>query len=376
MMRLGIFLLVGILVVGCYNSTKNSSEKKVDDIQLAIEKNADSLLQDPKISAISIGIYKDGNTHIGHFGELDKGNKNSPTNSTIYEIASVSKSFTGTLVAQAVLDNKLSLEDDIRKYLEGDFSNLEYESHPITIKHLITHTAGLPRFLPTEINGLFSNIDENLPFRIYNIEKEYSKQAFLEDLQSVNIDVMPGTSYSYSNADTELVAHILENAYGLTYEQLLQQYIFEIAGMGDTKVHLSNEDINRLANGYGETNKQVPHFANTLWGAGSGLKSTTVDLLNYIAFQLENKSQAVEESHKLLYSDGDVQMGYLWPILEDADDGVYYSIHGGAFGTQNFLLILPKHNLGISIITNQSGPETQGKLLNTLNNLLIDIKSI
>ena len=76
---------------------------------------------------------------------MDKGKGNIPTDSTIYEIASVSKSFTGILVAQAVLQ-RLNINDDIRKYLSEDFSNLEYEGKPVRIKHLLTHTAGLPDF--------------------------------------------------------------------------------------------------------------------------------------------------------------------------------------------------------------------------------------
>jgi len=370
-----ILLFTSFVILSCNSVTKTASSQTTDPIQIAIGKNANSLLSDPKINAISIGVYKAGKMYTRHFGELDKGKNNVPTDTTIYEIASVSKSFTGTLVAQAVLNKKIDLEDDIRKFLKGDYSNLEYEGNPIKVKHLITHSAGLPRFFPTRINDLFNNIDENLPFRIYDIEKDYNKAKFLNDLQSISIDIIPGTSYRYSNADVELMAHILENVYKMSFEQLLQKYICEKAEMKNTKVHLSNKEAKYLANGYGETNNHVPHFANTLWGAGGGLKSTIPDLVNYMKFQLEDNHQVVAKSRELLYSDENIQMAYLWPIFNDLDNGTYYNIHGGAFGTQNFLMIIPKYDLGISIITNQSGPETQGKLWNTLSNLLSEIKN-
>ncbi|MEJ8801368.1 serine hydrolase domain-containing protein [Pontibacter sp. H249] len=375
-MKLIILLILGITISSCNKHSKNITNSKIDSVKISIEKNADSLLLDPKINSVSIGIYKDGETYTGHFGELDKGIGNKPTDATIYEIASVSKSFTGTLVAQAVLDKKINLDDDIRKYLDGDFSNLEYNNSPIKIKHLITHTSGLPRSLPTSIDALFDTIDEKLPFRIYEIEKNYSKTQFLGDLQTVKIAAIPGTSFNYSNADTEVMAYILEKVYKMTYDQLLQKFICKPAGMKDTKVKLSAEELNRLANGYGETNKLVPHFANTLWGADGGIKSTTADLVNYMKFQLENNNLAAAESHKLIFSENDIKMGYLWPIITNDEDDIYYTIHGGAFGTQNYLLIIPKYNLGVSIITNQSGPETQGKLWNTMNNLLNDIKEL
>lgn len=368
-----LVLLISILTFSCNNKLKTSDKEAADSIESAIKKNATTLLSDPKINAISIGVYKEGKTYTGHFGELDQGKGTIPTDRTIYEIASVSKSFSGTLVAQAVLDNKLNLEDDIRIYLNGEYSNLEYEGNPIRVKHLITHTAGLPRFFPTRINDLFNNIDENLPFRIYNIEKNYSKKEFLDDLKTISIEIIPGTSYRYSNADVELMAHILENIYELSFEQLLQKYICTKAYMNSTKVHLSPEEMNHLANGYGEINNNVPHFANTLWGAGSGIKSTTSDLINFIKFQLDENNLVVKESHRMLYSENNMQMGYLLPIFNDSEYGIFYQIHGGAFGTQNFLMIIPKYKLGISIITNQSGPHTQEKLSSTLNNLLFEI---
>lgn len=121
-------LLCFIILYNCGNPEKKS---KIDDddinlVRVSMDTHADSLLLDTKINSVSIGIYRNGKKYTAHYGELDKGQKNKPTDSTIYEIASVSKTFTGVLVAQAVLDRKLNLEDDIRKYLKHDFKNLEY----------------------------------------------------------------------------------------------------------------------------------------------------------------------------------------------------------------------------------------------------------
>lgn len=371
-----VILIFAATIFSCLNLLNINSIRKLDPVQALIEKNAHSLLLDPNINSVSVGIFKDGEVYTGHFGELDKGRGNKPTDTTIYEIASVSKSFTGTLVAQAVLDSKINLDDDIRKYLDGDFQNLEFDNSPIRVRHLITHTSGLPRSFPKSIDALFENVDEKLPFRIYDVEKKYSKTEFLSDLQRIAIDAEPGTNFYYSNADTELMAYILEKVYEMTYDQLLQRFICNTAGMKDTKVNLSTEELKRLANGYGETNKLVPHSANSLWGAGGGIKSTTSDLIQYMKFQLDSKNRAATESHQLLFSKNDIQIGYLWPISKNSEDGISYSIHGGAFGTQNLFLLIPKYKLGVSIITNQSGPDTHGKLLNSLNDLLSDIKKL
>ena len=175
-----LIFFTSIFIISCKSSqhNKQSSEKKT--IELSVDRNAGVLLLDPTINAISIGVYKEGETYINHYGELDKGKGNKPTDETIYEITSASKTFAGTLVAQAELEGKLNLDDDIRKYLKEEFSNLEYGGHPIRIKHLITHTSRLPKFLPYSINKLFDNPNDSLAFKIYQIEKNYDREKFYQ----------------------------------------------------------------------------------------------------------------------------------------------------------------------------------------------------
>jgi len=118
-MKIKFLLILSILIFSnCKKSDKKAVSKHIDKVQMSMDKNADSLLLDSKINAVSIGVYKDGKKYTSHYGELDKGKGNTPSDNTIYEIASVSKTFTGVLVANAVLEGKLALEDDIRKYLK------------------------------------------------------------------------------------------------------------------------------------------------------------------------------------------------------------------------------------------------------------------
>ena len=192
-------------------------------IRKAIEKQGEKFIRNKNIHSVSIGVYKDGKTYINHFGELEKGTGNIPNNETIYEIASVTKTMTGYLVAKAVLEEKLKLEDDIRDYLKGDYPNLVFENQAITIQHLLTHTGGLPAFLPLEMNGVFEKFDEQVPFKVDSIESNYSKDQFLKDLHTVVISTKLGTQYSYSNVGAEIVGYILENIYQKSIDELLQE---------------------------------------------------------------------------------------------------------------------------------------------------------
>lgn len=81
-----LVFFLGIFVMSCKISQKEKPISKKNPIELSMDRHADSLLLDTTINAISIGIYKDGKTYIQHYGELDKGKGNKPTNETIYEI--------------------------------------------------------------------------------------------------------------------------------------------------------------------------------------------------------------------------------------------------------------------------------------------------
>lgn len=371
-----IALAIGliILLTGCDDSMIIGQASVHERTLLSMNRHAHSLLRDPKSHAVSIGILRDGKSYTRHFGEIDPGKDNKPTNKTIYEIASVSKTFAGILVAQAELSSLLNLNDDIRKYLPDDFPNLEFDGQAMTIKHLVTHTSGLPKFLPTAINDQFANIDEQLPLRIHEIESSYDKRKFFADLKQVKITSVPGTVYAYSNADTELLAYILENVYQKSYEDILRTVILSKADMPNTRIRLTGMQNALLANGYGEKNMQVPHMSNPLWGAGGGIKSTMPDLINYMKFQLDEANPVVAKSHTQLFENEYIRMGYYWPIHENADNGIFYQHHGGAFGTQNWFILIPKLKLGLSIVTNQSDMETAEKLLDVSNQILHDIR--
>lgn len=365
---------ISLFIISCENTSKKQQPLERSLIELSMDKNAHSLLLDSTINALSIGVYKEGKVYINHYGELDKGQSNQPTNETIYEIASVSKTFAGTLVAQAELEGRLNLEDDIQKYLKEDFPNLQYQGNPIRIKDLISHTSRLPKFLPQIVNQIIENPTDSLAFQIYKAEKNYSREQFFSDLHSVIIDTIPGTKESYSSVDTELIAHLLENIYNKSYEELIQEKICTKLGMVHTGVVLPSSLKENVANGYIQNNTLAPPMTNTLWGAGGGIKSTLPDLIQYIKFQLDKEDKLSTQSHQLVYQNEDYKIGYYWPISHDDFYGTYYSHHGGAFGTQNVLFIFPEKDLGISVITNQNISNTSSKLYKITNDILEDLK--
>jgi len=366
------FFTISILFFAC-NDNKASKPINTNLYVTEVTVLADSLLKDSKINAVSIGIYKDGKKNIFHFGELDPDQNNTPTDTTIYEIASVSKVFTGALVAKAVLDKKINLDVDITNYLEEEFKNFNYKDSPVTIRHLLTHTSGLPKFLPESVNTLFTEFNESLPFRMDSTLQLYSKSAFLKDLHKFRLDTIPGYNYSYSNVDTELMALILENVYDSSFENILTDFYKRI-GMTTTKIILDSEESKFLARGYGMTGKVVPSESIPLYGADGGIKTTLPDILNFMEFLLNGTNEVAQETLRPLLARKTSKLAYYWPIKYDEELGAYYRQHGGGYGTQNWLYIIPKYKIGISVITNQSDLDTANKLLVVVNNLIESLK--
>ena len=102
----------------------------------------------PRAATISIGVVQAGRTSTHHSGNAEMPGSDIPAADSIYPIASITKTFTGILLAQAVIDGKVTLEDDVRKYLPGSYPNLEFEGRFIQLAHLVNHVSGLPFNLP------------------------------------------------------------------------------------------------------------------------------------------------------------------------------------------------------------------------------------
>ncbi len=323
-----LFGFVTFLIVSC-NRNKSIENKSPEEI---VEHFATEFLDDDRIHSVSIALYNNGKETTFHFGEQNSNKKNPPTDSTLYELASVTKTFTGTMVAKAVLDGKISLDDDIRNYLPQEYPNFEYEGEKITIKDIITHTGGFPNFPPN---------DEN-------------KKAFWNGLHQVEISSKPGTEFQYSNTAPEITAYILEKTYGVPYQKLIEQYILEPNEMTNTKFVLNANDKILLIQGYNGENQPQEHFQNNLWGGIAGIHSNTKDLIKYIKYHLNESIPEVQESHKNFFkTQYDFDIGYHWNIVE-IENEVCYRHHGGIWGMQNWLMVFPESNIGIAVLSNAS----------------------
>lgn len=347
---------------------KTATEKQIYTV---MDAQAELFLKESKANSFSIRIVKDGKTYTRHYGEIDKGKGNKANNSTLFEVASITKLFTGTLMAKAVLDGKIKLDDDIRKYITGSYPNLQFNGTPVTIKDLVSLKSGFNKDLPDR-SKLFKNRNDSLAFKVEKLEKAYTKEQFFKDLKSIKVETLPGTVYNYNNGTVQLAAHILENVYGKSYETLLKENILIPLKLNNTKLHINQNET--IANGYDGNGVLMPFLPYSLWGSQGYLKSSLIDLTTFLKFELDKNNPLVQESQRDLLNNKTYWNAYFWDEVTVNHNGRNARKHGGAFGTQNLFWVFPDYNMGISVITNQGGENTYGNLYSAVQNLMDDLK--
>ncbi|WP_288446622.1 serine hydrolase domain-containing protein [uncultured Chryseobacterium sp.] len=343
-----------------------TDNRLVTDLDKMIQKEALAYMQNPARVGISIGVIKDGKSYFYNYGTTELGKSELPTSKSLYEIASITKTFTGTLLAHALADGKIKMSDDIRKYLDGNYPNLEFEKHPITIGNLTNHSSGLPQFLPDQ-SETFKKPMDSVALALSDFYKNYSKKKFYEDLHQAKIDFVPGTEYKYSNAGTQIAGDILEKVYHKSYADLLSEFITKPLNMNQTILGTNSA---QLLTCYNETGKVMPRNFTTVFAPAGGIVTNTEDLVKYMQYHLDESNHYVKTSHTpLVKGEGD-GIGLYWRIhnYEDGSKTVYHT--GGTFGFSSVLQIYPSKNMGVVILSNESDGESQGKLQDIADNLL------
>jgi len=328
-----------------------------DEVRAAVTKSADKYFKDaPQAAALSIGVFKEGNSYTYNFGSLHRDKHDEPSADTLYPIASITKTFTGTLLAKAVLEGKVHFTDDVRKYLAEAYPNLEYEGHPIELQFLVNHISGLPFNLP-DIPGNRPPFTPPMSPKTLEFVNHYTRADFLRDLHGVRLTGVPGQKFSYSNTGAVLLSLVLERVYGEFFEKIVQQKITAPLGMKDTTITLSRSQRQRLAPGYdqnGSVDSERPILA---LGAG-GLRSTVSDLLKYAAWETAEDEAAVKLSHEpRLNPAPDYSIGLNWNIIRKGKDIRLWQ-DGSVPGFLSFCIIFPQLKMAIVVLTNVEDPVT------------------
>ncbi len=327
----------------------------------AVHDAAIGFFKDPVHVGLSMVVSVDGQTAFYNYGTVSKASPQLPTPDTLYEIGSITKTFTGVLAAKAVRDGRMSLDEDFRRFLPEAYPNLASDGRPITLRTLISHTSGMPRDLPAT-DELFAHPDfQTLPDQLIALEKPYDRSRYLRELHGVVLATAPGLKVNYSNIGIKVLGFGLEGAFGRSFDVLLKDLITAPHQMASTALEVASDDQHRLARGYSPGGKPAPyHLPNA--GAAGGLYSSTRDMARYLQWHLDEGDPLIAQSHAVV--SGDLQSfaeGLGWNVaLTDQGRKIWQS--GGVYGMSSQMILFPAERVGLVLLANDAGFNTQGQL--------------
>jgi serine-type D-Ala-D-Ala carboxypeptidase/endopeptidase len=299
---------------------------------------------------IVVAMVDGDQSHIYTFGKLDSGA--APNAKTIYEIGSVTKTFTATLLAQAVTQGQLKLDQPLSSLLPG-YTIPSKDGHVITLANVAEQNSGLPR-LPTNMKPA----DPSDPYVDYDPGK---LKAFLA---SYTLTRDPGALYEYSNLAVGLLGYALGQHAGSDYATLLTTTILQPLGMKDTSVAMGKGDVAGMAGGHDDEGKPIPSWHFDALAAAGGIRSTGEDMLRYLQANMGQNPSSLWPAMQLAHTPRPTvrvtpnnQIGLIWMtqhtghgpdvIWHNGETGGYASFIGFTADRQHGVVILTNADIGV-----------------------------
>lgn len=329
-----------LILFALFASTIHGQENKTEKINAILQS-----YNKPNSSGLSIGIVENGTLiyakGIG-LASVEKNIKNDTK--TAFSIASIAKQFTASCIWFLMQEKKLSLEDDIRKYLP----EMPNYGTPIKIKHLLNHTSGI------------RNYHTIMDLQGFDYDSEYYNNVTVLQLASnqKGLNNKPGEKVLYSNTNYNLLTLIIERVSGKNLNEFAKDKLFLPLQMNSSCFKISSSQIiENKAEGYQFTDGK--YISNTSsqesYGAGS-MASTVEDVLKWIAV-LNGTNSELKSLSKFLIHCEKLENGekakYARGVMVDKYKGFQTISHSGfGWGGQSQLITVPEKNIGIIIMTN------------------------
>jgi CubicO group peptidase (beta-lactamase class C family) len=311
------------------------------------------------VSGLVVGIYDAGKLEIYGFGK-GPGDK-PPTGDTLYEIGSITKVYTGLLLADAVQRKEVQLDTPLAELVPPGVTVPTRENAVITLRHLVLHSSGLPR-LPNSIKP-----DAPDPYG------KYTEDMLLQDLIQANLETPPGTQVVYSNFGTGLLGFVLGKKLGGGYRSVVKTRVLEPLGLASTFFTIPAGAAPRRATPTNDDLAPVPPWTWTdaLAGAG-GLTSSARDQLKLIDAELDAASGgkgalrgAMRFSQEEQLADRPSDNAGLGWLIDPRGRHIH---NGGTSGSRSFIGFDAKARRGIVVLAS-----TGTSLVDRLGGVLFDV---
>jgi CubicO group peptidase (beta-lactamase class C family) len=312
------------------------------------------LLKGKKGVGIVVGaITRKGQRIFGFGGVACKGGK-PPDGDTVYEIGSVTKTFTGILLADLARRGLLKLDDPAQKHLPPGLKMPRRGKKEVTLLQLATHTSGLP-VQPGFLGHLLRTRDFRNPYSHYGVKE---LRAFLARCKPGR---EPGFRYGYSNLGAGLLGMALVHRAGAkSYDDLVQKRIAGPLRLKDTCVKLSAEQRKRLTGGHDEKGEPTSGWDFACLEGCGGLRSSARDLLRYLSANLglvrTPLAGALADSQKPRAdtTQPNLRVGLGWHVLRLPGRRTVVLHSGGTGGYRCCVAFIRDRGTGVVVLTNSA----------------------
>lgn len=393
MTRLGI-VIIFILTLTC---CKNSGQKNLNDNTLQIDSltnEINAISNNGVFNGFAVSIVNDkGTVYQKGFGFSDIKNQTQYTDSTLQNIASISKTFVGLALLKAQELGKLKLDDPIHKYLPFKVINPNFPDEDITIRQLATHTSSIidNDFYLTKTYFLKKNQDTKGLKMVFDDTQVFnpadsiiSMQTFLENVLTENgkwnknsfSSNKPGTIYEYSNVGTDLAGFIIEQATGNKFSDFTKEYILNPLKMNASGWNFKEVNFSNFSNLYENPKSVLPFYECATYPDGSFITSVN-DLSLYLTELIKgyngkgtilSKESFKEYFRPQLEAKNFRDRNDKNPYSESYNVGIFIGFGytgfightGGDPGVGSIMFFDPKNNIGRILIVNTSFSDKKG----------------
>jgi CubicO group peptidase (beta-lactamase class C family) len=343
-------LMLGLLVPAQAQAAAQSQAQTADkDLSVQIDKLLSDVYK-PGAPGAAVLVKKQGRVILRKGYGLANLELNVPVEpDMVFRLGSITKQFTAVSILMLAEEGKLSLQDEITKFLP----DYPAQGKTITVENLLTHTSGIKSY---------TDLEEWLPLQ----RKDMTVAEIIDLAKNKPMEFAPGERWKYCNSGYILLGAIIEKASGKTYADFLQERIFGPLGMKSSCYDSTSRIIPRRASGYAKGNagfENAPYLSMTQPYAAGSLASSVDDLAVWTESLLAGKLVKRETLEKAFTSfklkDGsETGYGYGWSVSRY--EGHRLIEHGGGIhGFLSYALFFPEDDIFVALLTNVTARETQ-----------------
>jgi CubicO group peptidase (beta-lactamase class C family) len=346
-MKTSLKILTVLLLISNFSFGQDFSKKIDSIINENYQKNPDV--------GISIGFIHNNEEYYTAYGKMSKESQIDINKNSVFEIASITKLLTSNLIAQAVIDNKIKLDDFIDDYLPEVYLLQDSLKNKIKISDLASHQSGLPDINFRELITL-------------NSQQPVSSvtEKTLTTIVNNCTELIDYGKYRYSTIGYTLLGQILEEIYNKSYDDIIREKIITPLQMTNTLTEDFN--VSNITTGY-NPNDGVQEFFKWNITASAGLvKSNASDMITFLKAVL-NKDNAISDaallSEKIYYKEGQREIGLGTNINTDNKNTIYLKT-GDSMGQTSIICYNRAANWGIIILMNKRYTKMKLELFNNI----------